>query len=146
MTFVLCYCGSRRLHRTFASLLSTSPRCFSLNISSHLPLQARNYSSSYFFFVPSSILHITQATLDNLHQSTGLPWWAVIVGCSLSLRLFVSLPISVWHGRKVAKQELLVPKLKVLQNSMIPSMVARCRQANMSHAEYKKQFNKEVGV
>lgn len=145
-----CVRVSTRSSGTVASL-SASPRWSSCSNSNVLlsrlpPLQAHSYSSGYFYPVPSSLLHITQATLYTLHQSTGLPWWAVIVGCSLTLRLFVSLPMSVWHGRKIAKQELLIPRLKVMQNSMMPSLVARCRLENMSHAEYMKQFTKEVGI
>ena len=63
----------------------------------------------------------------------------------MGLRMFVSLPLGVWHAKGIAKQELLIPRLKVLQNSMMPSLVARCRQANMSHDQYMKEFKKEVG-
>lgn len=161
---IILHCGSRRLPlRKVASLLTTSPEWSNSSkpsLTSSLPpppplsppslrltphhLQVRSYSSDYFIPVPSSLLHTVETALYTLHDSFGLPWWFVIVGVSFALRVFVSFPIAVWHEKKVTKQRLLIPKLKVVQNAMLPNVINQCRLENLSYTEFQKQMKKKA--
>ena len=93
---------------------------------------------------PSAMVQSTELALNSLHQCTHLPWWAVIVGTTLVLRVGVTLPLAVYQMKLAAKQELLLPRLKELQEAALHSVVVRCRKANLPHTEANKIFQKEV--
>lgn len=93
---------------------------------------------------PSAFVQSTELLLDSLHQWTHLPWWAVVVGTTLVLRVGITLPLAVYQMKLAAKQELLLPRLKELQEATLHDVVARCRRANLPHTEANKIFQKEV--
>ena len=94
---------------------------------------------------PSSIVQATELGLECVHQWSHLPWWGVIVGTTLVLRVGVTLPLAVHQMRLASKQELLLPRLKELQEATLHNVVVRCRKANLPHTEANRIFQKEVG-
>lgn len=82
--------------------------------------------------------------LDSIHQHTHLPWWLVIIGTTLALRGVMTLPLAIYQAKMAAKQELLLPRLKELQNMALHSVVVKCRRANKPHTEANRMFKKEV--
>ena len=76
-----------------------------------------------------------------VHESTGLPWWSVIVGSSLVLRLGLQFPAQIYSQIVISRrkkayielEEKYIPALKVVVGS------ERSRR-NLSHDEAKKIF------
>lgn len=93
---------------------------------------------------PYAIVQATEVALNSIHQWTHLPWWAVIVGTTLALRTVITLPLAVYQMKMGAKQELLLPRLKELQEATLHNVVIKCRRANLPHTEANRIFQKEV--
>ena len=92
----------------------------------------------------NALLQGSETVLNSIHHYTHLPWWAVIVGTTVLLRVGVTLPLAVYQMKLAARQELLVPRLKELQEIKLHNVVAQCRRANLPHTEANKRFQKEV--
>ncbi len=99
---------------------------------------------SSFELSPRALVQLSELSLDSIHHSTHLPWWLVIVGTTVVLRAAVTLPLAVHQVKMIAKQELLVPRLKELQEAKLHSVVVKSRKANLSHTEANKIYQKEV--
>ena len=110
----------------------------------HIPLIRRLSTHQAFTHSPYAIIQATELMLDSIHHHTHLPWWMVIVGTTVILRASVTLPLAIYQAKMVAKQELLLPRLKELQGAALHSIVVRCRRANLSHTEANKRYRKEV--
>ena len=54
------------------------------------------------------------------------------------------LPLAIYQAKMVAKRELLMPRLRELQEWARHSVVVKCRKANKSHIEANRMFKKEV--
>lgn len=89
-------------------------------------------------------LQCTEVVLHSVHQWSHLPWWVVIVGTTLVLRGAITLPLAMHQMKMVVKQELLLPKLKELQELTLHRVVVECRKANLTHTDANKRFQKEV--
>ena len=109
---------------------------------SHLPLSSQPHRT--LSFGPSAVVQGAELALNSLHHWTHLPWWAVIVGTTVALRLGVTLPLAVYQMKLAVKQELLLPRLKELQETTLHNVVVRCRRANLPHTEANRIFQKEV--
>jgi inner membrane protein COX18 len=97
-----------------------------------------------FSHSPYALIEATELMLDTVHQHTHLPWWAVVVGSTLVLRGVVTLPLAIYQSKMVTKQELLLPRLKVLQEQALHRVVVMCRKANKPHTEANRIYRKEV--
>jgi membrane protein insertase Oxa1/YidC/SpoIIIJ len=69
--------------------------------------------------------------LEWAQHSTGLPWWATIVGCTLILRAALA-PASVYMTRSTARLAVAKPELTAVQDEMK-------RQLAMCGDDYAKQ-------
>lgn len=151
------YCMASRIllsqhHFHWRDLL---PRCALLRPTAppHLPLKCRLWSaaaaasapaSDSFAHSPYALIQATETLLESLHQHSHLPWWVVIAGTTLVLRGGMTLPLAVYQAKMAAKQELLLPRMKELQNAALHSVVVKCRKANLPHTEANRIFRKEV--
>ncbi|XP_020289721.1 mitochondrial inner membrane protein COX18 [Pseudomyrmex gracilis] len=68
----------------------------------------------------SAPVRMTQDSLLWMHDCTGLPWWAVIVLATVSLRTLLTLPLSFYQQYIMAKLE----NLKLEMNQLVKEMKA----------------------
>lgn len=129
---------------TLPSRLPPSPPSSSLRSCNQISSNQRGLSSSVFSSGPYALIQATEVVLDSIHQHTHLPWWSVIVGTTLVLRASITLPLAIYQMKMSAKQELLLPRLKELQEAALHNVVVRCRRANLPHTQANKEFQKEV--
>lgn len=134
----------RRVFLPGCSLLSSAPPgLVTLHLPQYCSLSTPADATS-FAHTPYALVQTTELMLDSVHQYTHLPWWVVVVGSTLILRGAVTLPLAIYQAKMTTKQELLLPRLKELQESVLHSVVVKCRRANKSHTEANKMFKKEV--
>lgn len=69
--------------------------------------------------------------LEWAQQSTGLPWWATIVGCTLFMRALLA-PGSLYTARSVGRLAVAKPELTAVQDQM-------SREMAMHGNDYDKQ-------
>ena len=87
----------------------------------------------------------TTAELFQLaHEHSHLPWWALIVLSTVSLRTLTTLPLAIQQCKLIAKLELFQPKLVQYKEALKQSVIIKCRTANMSLEQVNKILRKEV--
>ncbi|KAK9506433.1 hypothetical protein O3M35_008375 [Rhynocoris fuscipes] len=59
----------------------------------------------YKWIAESTPVEYTQNFLISIHDFSGLPWWATIVGTTLALRCVITLPLSIYQTLILAKVE-----------------------------------------
>lgn len=79
-----------------------------------------------------------------VHHYTHLPWWAVIVLSTVTLRSLVTLPLAIHQNKLLAKTELLLPTLKEYQEAVKHNVVGRSRRAGLPVEEANRIMRKEV--
>ena len=95
---------------------------------------------------PVAAVHLAQSVLQNVHDHSHLPWWAVILGSTFVLRSAVTLPLAVYQQKILAKMELLMPTLKEYQEAVKHNVIVKCRRANLPVEEANRRIRKEVIV
>ena len=80
------------------------------------------------------------------HEHSQMPWWALIVLSTISLRTFTTLPLAIQQCKMVAKLELFQPKLVQYKEALKHSIIIKCRKANMSVEQANKILRKEVCI
>lgn len=54
-----------------------------------------------------SIFHNVADLLVNVHDSSGLPWLILVPLATITLRTFITLPLSIWQRKRIVKQQEL---------------------------------------
>ena len=78
------------------------------------------------------------------HDYSHLPWWALIMLSTVSLRTLTTLPLAIQQCKLIARLELFQPKLVQHKEMLKHSVIIRCRKANMSVEQANKILKKEV--
>ena len=93
---------------------------------------------------PVATVHLAQSFLQNVHDHSHLPWWAVVLGSTFALRAAVTLPLAIHQQKVLAKIELLMPTLKEYQEAVKHNVIVKCRRANLPVEEANRRIRKEV--
>ncbi len=93
---------------------------------------------------PHTLIHSAEGALHEVHEFTHLPWWAVIVLTTVSLRTVVTLPLAIHQNKIIAKMELLKPTIQEYQEAVKHNVIVKCRRANLPVEEANKIMMKEV--
>lgn len=91
-----------------------------------------------------AVIRGTETILQNLHDVSHLPWWALILVSTATLRTVITLPLAVHQNRVVAKMELLQPMLKEYGEAIKHRVVGRCRREGLPVEEANRRMKKEV--
>ena len=81
-----------------------------------------------------------------VHEHSHLPWWALIMLSTVSLRTLTTLPLAIQQCKLIAKLELFQPKLVQYREALKHNVIIRCRKANMSVEQANKILRKEVST
>ena len=87
---------------------------------------------------------MTADAFQIVHEHSHLPWWALIMLSTISLRTLTTLPLAIQQCKLMAKLELCQPKLVQYKEALQHSVIIRCRKANMSVEQANKILRKEV--
>ncbi len=87
---------------------------------------------------------LMQTSLEHLHVATHLPWWACIAGVTLALRAGITLPLAAYQQGKIAKLELLRPKITEWSNAIIHNVIVRCKREKRTPEEAQEIAKRDV--
>ena len=104
------------------------------------PSSSRHLSSD----LPYTVIHTAERFFEGVHFYAHLPWWAVIVCCTVTLRSIITLPLAVYQNKILAKRELLAPTLKEYKEAVLHNVTIKCRRENVSHKIANRRVMKEV--
>lgn len=115
----------------------------------HAPLLTltpqRNFTSSFYASVASSTpVSYLQHGLVQLHDVTGLPWWATIMLYTITLRTIVTLPLSIHQNQVSARLELAHEEMSGLVKQMKMEAVMLQRKGEMDEATARRVFDISV--
>ncbi|KAG7848813.1 hypothetical protein KL941_001631 [Ogataea angusta] len=91
---------------------------------------------------PSDLI---QATLEAVHVTTGLPWWATIAATTLGIR-FALLPLFMASSDAMARSQAAAPETKVLRKELNTAMARGDRMTQQLKMQEIKKLNKKYGV
>ncbi|CAN3376941.1 hypothetical protein DIURU_001715 [Diutina rugosa] len=83
-------------------------------------------------FDPHSIIQTMTSSLEAVHASTGLPWWALIPLTTFTLRSLWTLPLAVLQRRRITKQSRLRPIVSAMSPIFKHNLA---KQVNKAKAE-----------
>lgn len=87
-----------------------------------------------------------QNGLIELHDASGLPWWATIIVSTFALRTAVTLPLAVYQNRNMAKFEKVATiDLPEISKQLKQETAIAVRKFNWTEEEARKAFTASVG-
>jgi hypothetical protein len=78
------------------------------------------------------ILGGCQAGIEAVHGTLGLPWAGTIIATTVTFRLLMTLPPTIWQHRLLARFELLRPTIMQWRDAIMHKTIVECRRAKMS--------------
>lgn len=84
---------------------------------------------------PWLVVHSAELFLLGAHSLTGLPWWAVIVGSTITLRCLITLPLAITQNKLIAKIELLQPTIEEYKEAIRHNVVVKCRREGLKDVD-----------
>ncbi|NP_001279727.1 mitochondrial inner membrane protein COX18-like [Callorhinchus milii] len=89
-------------------------------------------------------IQLIQDLLTNVHQVTGLPWWATIMFTTVALRTSITIPLAVYQMYIIAKVENLQPEIAKLAKQLRYEVSVRAKQLEWSEKVTRFQFRKNL--
>ena len=115
--------------------------------SAALPTEFSSGNGGFFAGLASSpVVHAAEVLFSSVHSLSHLPWWAVIVVSTFSLRAFATLPLAVHQANLVCRIELLLPTVKELQEAVKHRVITECKREHLPVEEANRRMMKEVCV
>ena len=105
-------------------------------ITSERELSRRHYSLH--------LIEYAEVTLKYIHQSTSLPWWAVITGVTVTLRSVITVPLAVRQNKILTRMEMLAPTVKEYTEALKHNIIVKCRREGASLDETNRRYKLEV--
>ena len=93
-----------------------------------------------------AVIRGAESFLQEVHNFTHLPWWAVILLSTGILRSVITLPLAVHQNKIIAKRELLQPTLKEYGEAIKYRVIGRCRREGLPVEEANRRMKKEASV
>ncbi len=148
----LMTCRTCFASRTFSALSareipSPSPRSYPLSHSSRRPMSlataADSFRDLYLGCLTSTPVTSAATALSSVHDSTGLPWWAVVGCATAALRGALLFPAHVTAQKTIVKRATLY---KQFDEQLIPFLRAKVREQQlargMSDREARARFDR----
>lgn len=86
-----------------------------------------------------------QNGLIQLHDASGLPWWATIIVSTFALRTAVTLPLAVYQNRNMAKFEKVATiDLPEISKQLKQETAIAVRRFNWTEEEARRAFTASV--
>lgn len=86
-----------------------------------------------------------QNGLIQLHDATGLPWWATLAVSTFALRTAITLPLAVYQNRNMAKFEKVATiDLPEISKQLKQETAIAVRKFNWTEEEARRAFTSSV--
>uniref|UniRef100_A0A182KAL1 Membrane insertase YidC/Oxa/ALB C-terminal domain-containing protein n=1 Tax=Anopheles christyi TaxID=43041 RepID=A0A182KAL1_9DIPT len=133
-----------RTIRTIAQLPHRTGRC---SISGPFLTNQRHFSYEatvsgiWQSLSQSAPVAYVQHEMINLHDFTGLPWWATIVLTTVGLRTLVTLPLAVYQNKILTRLEQISLEMPELIKELKVETAYAMKKFNLSEKEARIMYN-----
>ncbi|XP_017784899.1 PREDICTED: mitochondrial inner membrane protein COX18 [Nicrophorus vespilloides] len=122
-----------------------SKRQFSLQ--SSVESVAKTQSGIFQSISESTPVEYAQKLLLNIHETTGLPWWATIVSTTILMRATITFPLAIYQNYILAKVENLSLEMPAIAKELKKEIGVAVRlykwDEKMAKMQYKLTMKKE---
>ncbi|GFS23619.1 mitochondrial inner membrane protein COX18 [Elysia marginata] len=101
-------------------------------------------STAPLLFPDFPTIQAAEQTIQKLHDVTGLPWWATITLCAVSLRLFLILPLSVYALHNAEKLNRLQPEIVEISKRLKKEVSMAMHQFKWNEKKAKDEYIKNM--
>lgn len=93
----------------------------------------------------STPVALLQDGIVQLHDTTGLPWWATVIVSTVALRTAITLPLAVYQNRNMAKFEKVATiDLPEISKQLKQETAIAVRKFNWTEDEARRAFTASV--
>uniref|UniRef100_A0A182RRV0 Membrane insertase YidC/Oxa/ALB C-terminal domain-containing protein n=1 Tax=Anopheles funestus TaxID=62324 RepID=A0A182RRV0_ANOFN len=85
-----------------------------------------------------------QHGIINLHDLTGLPWWATIILTTVSLRTLVTLPLAVYQNKMLTRLEQISLEMPELVKELKAETAYAIKKFNWTEKEARIMYNRSL--
>lgn len=119
---------------------------FIRNVSFYGAVQSLSETQASFFKTLSESAPVGhfQNFLLTVHDYTGLPWWATIIGTTIALRTVITLPLAIHQHYIVAKIENLNLEMVDIVEELKREMAVAIRMYNWDEKTAKYHYKRAV--
>lgn len=132
--------------KTFNQNYNINNEYFTKNVRNSSILAAISEKSHLIFtkLSESYPVHIAQDFLINFHDTTGLPWWATIIGSTCLLRACVTLPLGAYQQSIVAKLENITDEMRNIEHELKAETALAIKKFNWTKKEAFVVYRRSV--
>lgn len=102
------------------------------------------YSEIFKTLSESTPVHYMQQSLIDIHNSTGLPWWATIVCSTILLRTTITLPLAVYQQVILSRLELIKYEMNDLVQELKTETTVAARMYDWDERTARSIYNHSV--
>lgn len=92
----------------------------------------------------STPVHYFQQGLVQVHDITGLPWWATVIISTVFLRTVVTLPFAIYQNKISARIELLTLEMPDIVQGLKRETAIAIKQFKWSEQQARVTYNRSV--
>lgn len=92
----------------------------------------------------STPVHYVQESLIQIHNITGLPWWATIVLSTLLLRTFIIFPLAVYQNKIAARLENITLEMPGIVAELKKETAIAMKRYNWTQNQARSIYNKSL--
>lgn len=92
----------------------------------------------------STPVHYFQQGLVQMHDITGLPWWATVILSTVLLRTVVTLPFAIYQNKISARIELLTLEMPDIVQELKRETAIAIKQFKWSEQQARVTYNRSV--
>lgn len=92
----------------------------------------------------STPVHYFQQGLVQMHDITGLPWWATVILSTVLLRTVVTLPFAIYQNKISVKIELLTLEMPDIVQELKRETAIAIKQFKWSEQQARVTYNRSV--
>lgn len=101
-------------------------------------------ASIYESISNSTVVSYFQDNIVQLHDATGMPWWGTIIVSTVLLRTIVTLPLTIYQNKVVARIENISLEMpSIIKELKIETSIAK-NQFNLTEKHARILYNKSV--
>ncbi|GAB0095520.1 Cox18 [Sergentomyia squamirostris] len=130
----------------YASCQSTSQRKFNLGYNESIRHFSYTETVTNLWMSMSKSVPVAyfQEGLIKLHDTTGLPWWATIILSTVLLRTVVTVPLTIYQNKIMARIELITLEMPEIAKELKRETAIAMKQFNWTEKEAKLMYARSL--
>lgn len=85
-----------------------------------------------------------QQGLINVHDISGMPWWATVILSTIFLRTVITVPLAVYQKKIMARLELISKEMPAIQKELQKEAAIGMKKFNWTKEETARIYNRSV--